>query len=379
MKTSLYLHIPFCLSKCSYCDFFSVPVAHATDLEEYIGLLLRQLQLAAAGDRWNGPFATVFFGGGTPSLLTPEQISRILEFAEQLFGFEPDVEISLEANPGTVSPASLNGYRTAGINRLSLGVQTFSENRLRRIGRPHTATENLGALRLARQAGFDNLACDLMFALPGQRLADLHEDLQRALEFLPEHFSCYGLSAEADTPLGAAVRQGLLSLPDDEFYADAFLLLHAELEAAGYEHYEIANYARPGFACRHNLGYWLRQPSLGLGAGAHSFLTAGWGARLAAANDLQAYREQLLAGRDPMTAIEEFDRAGAMRETIYLGLRTRQGVDNERFRARFGASVEEAFPAAVRQLAGHLQYAHGRWRLQPADWLLFDHWIEPFL
>ena len=372
MKTSLYLHIPFCLRKCSYCDFFSVPVADSSDLDEYVDLLRRQLALAANAGHWQGPFASVFFGGGTPSLLSPAQIADILDSAERLFGFQGEAEISLEANPGTVSPGSLAGYRTAGINRLSLGAQSFSASALRRLGRPHTATDSLRAMRQARQAGFDNLSCDLMFALPGQQLEDVHEDLLRALESQPEHFSCYGLTAEPGTPLGAAVQKGSLALPDDEFYADAFLTLHTELESAGYEHYEIANYARPGFPCRHNLGYWDRQPSLGLGAGAHSFLAAGWGERRAAADDLEAYREDLRAGRDPAVKIEEFDRQGAMRETLYLGLRTRQGVDDDHFRATFGQGVADAFPEAVRELAGHLRKTAGRWRLRPADWLLFD-------
>jgi oxygen-independent coproporphyrinogen-3 oxidase len=232
---------------------------------------------------------------------------------------------------------------------------------------------------MARQAGFDNLSLDLIFALPGQTLLDLRQDILEFCEFEPEHLSCYGLTVETGTPLEISVQQGLLELPDDECYAEAFLCLHESLVDAGYVHYEISNYARPGFACRHNLGYWQRQSCFGLGAGAHSFSAAGWGERRATAPDLDAYRHAVLAGRDPSESLELFDHTAAMRETLYLGLRTHQGVDERQFRATYGVGVAEAFPEAVRQLAAQLECRDGAWRFRPDGWLLFDRLIQAFL
>ena len=278
--TSLYLHIPFCLRKCPYCDFFSTDQHTLADLENYTGMLQRHLELAAATRIWQGPLTSVFFGGGTPSLLSPIQVARILKSAETCFGFAEDIEISLEANPGTVTLSSLTGYRAAGVNRISLGIQSLSAARLKQLGRIHSSEDAIKAIRLARQAGFNNLSCDLIFALPGQSLADLQKDLERLLELHPEHLSCYGLTVEEGTPYHAQLTGGTLILPDDTVYAEHFMALHHYLTARGYEHYEISNYARPGRQCRHNLGYWRRQASLGIGAGAHSFDATNWGSRL---------------------------------------------------------------------------------------------------
>lgn len=376
---SLYLHIPFCLSKCLYCDFFSTDQYTAAELGDYVSLLQGHLELACSLAPPRTPFSSVFFGGGTPSLLEPAAVDHLLTVVDQRFGIAADAEISLEANPGTLSPARLEGFRAAGVNRLSLGLQTQNPGMLRQLGRPHSPADGLQAVRWARQAGFDNLSLDLMFSLPGQTLTDLLEDVRVYLNQAPEHFSCYGLTAEAGTPLAASVARGGVLLPDGDFYADAFLCLHEELEAAGYAHYEIANYARPGCFCRHNLGYWQRQPCLGIGAGAHSFCSVGWGERWAVPAALAEFRSAVAAGRNPAKFLERFDRRGAMGETLYLGLRTAQGVDEQRFRERFGAGVAECFPKQVEQLAAHLACHDGAWRFRPQSWLLYDHLIQSFL
>jgi len=375
---SIYLHIPFCQSKCDYCDFYSVAVPHPLFVS-YPALLQQQLELATRQPEWQGPVRSVYFGGGTPSLLAVSDIATLLNGIDSHFGLAADAEISLEANPGGLSLAQLQGYRAAGVNRLSLGVQTLSDQSLQRLGRRHNRQDSLQAVALARQAGFANLSLDLMFALPGQTLPALQEELSRYLELDPEHFSCYGLTAEPGTPLGVAVHDGRTTLPDEELYAEAFLTLHDTLEAAGYDHYEIANYARPGFASRHNLVYWQRRAYLGLGAGAHSFSTAGWGQRRAVANDLAAYRAALQTGTDPAGLLETFNRRAAMAETLYLGLRTRQGVNDAAFAARFGSGVADAFPTAVAELANQLEHQDGHWSFRPQDWLLFDQLIQAFL
>jgi oxygen-independent coproporphyrinogen-3 oxidase len=374
----LYVHVPFCRKKCPYCDFFSV-AGRPELLAGYPQLLTRHLKLAARRDEWRAPFATVFFGGGTPSLLPPAAVAGVLAAAGRLFGLAPGAEVSLEANPGTVSPESLAGYRAAGVNRLSFGIQSLDAQNLRRLGRSHSLEEAVQAVAWAREAGFDNLGVDLMFALPGQTESALAEDLDRFLEPEPDHLSCYGLSVEEGTPFCHLHRAGGLELPDEERYAASFRLVHERLEAAGYRHYEIANHARPGAECRHNLGYWQRRPYLGIGAGAHSFIDRGWGERRAVPADLGSFQARLARGEDPTETLERFDRRGAMAEVLYLGLRTAAGVDEAAFRGRFGAGVAEAFPEAVRRAGARLALSAGRWRFDLEGWLLYDHLIAPFL
>lgn len=375
--SGLYLHIPFCTGKCPYCDFFSIG-GDSPHLAGYPELLVKQLHLAA-GQGWTGPFETIYFGGGTPSLLSPAAISTLLETVAVRFGLAADVEITLEANPGTVTAASLAGYRAAGVNRLSLGLQRLDAAGLALLGRRHTAAAGAQAVALARAAGFADLSVDLIFALPGETLADLAAELDRYLALAPEHLSCYGLTAEPGTPFGTRAAAGELELPDGEHYAEAFLLLHERLAAAGYRHYEIANYARPGRECRHNLGYWRRRPYLGIGAGAHSFHDCSWGERREVPADLDRYAALLTSGRDPSAELETFDCAAAMSETLYLGLRTADGVDDAAFCARFGQGVAAAYPQAVERLRPWLAFSAGHWRMSVEGWLLYDRLVQEFL
>jgi oxygen-independent coproporphyrinogen-3 oxidase len=366
------------LRKCPYCDFFSLPAEPAL-LADYPPLLIAQLEGERSRDRWQGPFSSVFFGGGTPSLLEPRAIGRILDQADRLFGLQPGAEVTLEANPGTVNAAGLKGYRSAGINRLSLGVQSLDDAFLRRLGRIHTAAEARLAIQWARQAGFDNLGCDLIFALPGQTREAVAEDVRRLLEFGPQHLSCYGLGIEPDTPFARQLASNELQPATEEVFSDSFNLIHAHLLEAGFDHYEISNYARPGRECRHNLNTWRRRAYLGLGPGAHSFCDRGWGERWHVPPDFAAFAAAVGENRDPAVLLETFDRRGAMAETVYLGLRTAEGVEEEGFVRQFGASLRTAFPKAVARCGGHLGASGGRWRLDLAGWLIFDHLIEEFL
>ena len=373
----LYLHIPFCRRKCPYCDFFSVE-EHDAQRRAYPALLRRHLEWAA-GHGWQAPFDTVYFGGGTPSLLSPRAVGSLLEAADRQFGLAGDAEITLEANPGTVTAARLAGYRAAGVNRLSLGLQSLAPGSLTLLGRRHDAVQGVRSVELARRAGFANLSLDLIFALPGQSLAELDTELDRYFALAPEHLSCYGLTAEPDTPFGHRVQAGELHLPDGDFYAEAFLLLHERLATAGFEHYEIANYARPGRACRHNLGYWARREYLGVGAGAHSFREKGWGERWSVPADLAVFGAALRAGTDPAERLEAFDRRGAMGEVLYLALRTRNGMDETAFAKSFGCGVAGAFPDAVKRLQPWLALRDGAWRMSVDGWLLYDRLIQEFL
>jgi oxygen-independent coproporphyrinogen-3 oxidase len=376
--SSLYLHVPFCRTKCLYCDFYSV-ADRLSELSCYHHLLLRHLALARARDRLQAPLSTIFFGGGTPSLLSPDAVAAVLSELARIPGIAAGAEISLEANPGTITLEKLQGYRAAGVNRLSLGVQSLNAAALDRLGRSHSPQQAVAAFRLARQAGFSSLSCDLMFGLPGQGRKELLEELDALLALEPDHLSCYGLTVEEDTPFYHLHRAGGLALPGEEAYREQYHAVHDRLLPAGFSHYEISNYARPGHACRHNLVYWRRQPYLGLGAGAHSFFPVDWGERWAVPSDLTGYAERLAQGEDPAEKLESFDRQGAMAETLYLGLRTAEGVAEEHFVRQFGEGVQAAFPRAVARCGQHLTLREGRWRMDLAGWLIFDHLIEGFL
>lgn len=375
-KTSLYIHVPFCLKKCPYCDFYSVPAASA-DLDSYADFLIRHLHIISERSEPK-KLESIFFGGGTPSLLSPKKVGRILETAEKWFGMTGDVEISLEANPGTVDRDKLADLCSAGVNRLSIGVQSLCDSKLHALGRIHRANEAEEAIRMARTAGFENLSCDLMFALPGQTVDELRADLAKILDHRPEHLSIYGLTVEEGTPFAQLEQQGELLLPDEDAYVEQYHLLREVLETVGYSHYEISNFAWPGYECRHNLRYWQRRENLAVGAGAHSFSSDGWGERRAVPANLERFAAAAEAGQDPAEVIERFDRQAAMAETLYLGLRTATGVDTVTFKSRFGVAVDRAFPDAVRKSTPYLHYEAGYWRLDVDGWLLFNSLLAHF-
>ncbi len=372
----LYLHIPFCAQKCHYCDFFSAPPA-GDQLGTWHLLLQRNLQLIAQTQ--TPEIETIFFGGGTPSLLSPVQISSILNCCRSLFPVSSKAEISLEANPCTLTAGSLEGYLAAGINRLSLGIQSFDNRTLQLLGRKHSAEQAKRAFLLARAIGLTNISIDLMFALPGQGAADLEREIEQLLELSPDHVGIYGLSVETGTALKQLVDSGQLFEIDEETYAKNYLQLHDLLSAAGYEHYEISNFARQGSRCLHNQAYWQRKTCLAAGAGAHGFDARAYGKRSAATTDLAQYQQQLDAGQNPVELLEEFDQQQAMAETLYLALRTSDGIDRTAFARRFGISLEDAFPRALKSLSNQLQQKDNHYFLTPQGWLLYDHLISHFL
>ncbi len=374
--SSIYLHVPFCSRKCPYCDFFSVE-GHAAWLQAYPRALIEHLRLYRHPAEEE--IETVFFGGGTPSLLSPGEIAGIIDEIAGLFPLSSRAEITLEANPGTLTRDSLRSYRQAGVNRLSLGIQSFNPQLLHTLGRIHSPEQAENALLWAREAGFSNLSLDLMFGLPGQSGDALEAELERIIGYSPEHVSLYGLTIEEGTPFFDQHRKGQLSPADDETSAGMYLDIDARLSAAGFGHYEISNFARPGFESRHNLGYWQRRGNLGIGAGAHSFFDDGWGRRMEVPADIERYFAQLEQSKDPAVLLETFDRAGAMSETLYLGLRTAEGVDDRAFCHRFGVTVAEAFPLAIERCGRHLRLIDGKWRMNLAGWLIFDRLILEFL
>ena len=364
----VYLHVPFCERVCPYSDFAVVAarrLARETETD-YVEALLAEL--AARRGAFGGlALATVYLGGGTPSLLTPASVGRLLDAARRAFppGEEPP-EVTLEVNPSTTERERLPAFRAAGVSRLSIGVQSFDDTILRRLGRAHRAAEALRSLAAAREAGFENLSLDLIVAAPGQSAASLERDLDQALAFAPEHVSLYGLTVEAGTPFALAARRGQLALPDEDAAAALLERAAERLEAAGLERYEISNFARPGFASRHNRRYWERRPVLGLGVSAWSSEPPSaafpHGARRGNLRELPAYLERVRAGRAAEAAPPEALAPAAQRgEVVFLALRTMRGLEAAAFAAEFGAPPRAFYAAPIERLraAGLLEEAAG--------------------
>lgn len=316
----LYIHIPFCRGKCPYCDFYSI-----TDLgrvDAWLKAVPQELALYRAAFP---AFDSLYLGGGTPSLLPETQLGQLLDSLRREVDFLPDGEITLEANPDDLTLEKLWFYRKIGINRLSLGVQSFNDVELRLLGRRHTAAQSRAAISLARDAGFADVSLDLMYGLPGQSLDGWEKTLAAALSFNPEHLSCYQLTVEPDTELARRQGEGCKSLVNEDRERELFLFTSNYLREHGYLHYEISNFARgEGKRCRHNLKYWRRLPYLGLGPAAHSFdgVKRWWNHRSVA-----RYCETLAGGAAPVTGSEVLTSEQVRLEKLWLGFRTREGLD----------------------------------------------------
>lgn len=380
MRAGLYIHFPFCLKKCLYCDFNSIP--RSGDEAGYVELLLREMELRQAALPEPVQAPTLYLGGGTPSLMAPELVARLIEAARKRFGLAADAEVTLEANPGTLTPDRLSGYRSAGVNRLSLGIQAFEDRLLERLGRVHTAREAQTAFDQARRAGFDNISIDLMHSLPGQSPEQWRTALRRGIALAPEHVSAYALSVEEGTPFERLFQGGKLPLPDEEEGARMFEATAELLTAAGYLHYEISNFARPGRFSRHNLSYWSRQSYLGFGAGAHSFWNPDHlGRRWNNAADLAGYRDGIAAGllpeRDPMRLTLE----DAVSESFFLGLRVLTGLELAPLKESFGEAPLASRLAVVEELsrAGLLVVDGGRVRLADSSVIIANSIFSRFL
>lgn len=335
---AVYLHVPYCLQKCAYCDFVSFPIAgRESQLAAYPDLLLQELALRAKQVDFSGA-KTVYFGGGTPSLLDPNAVARLLAL------FPHAEEITLEANPETVDLSKLQAFRAAGVNRLSFGVQSFDDALLCAMGRAHRADRAKDAVRWAKEAGFANISIDLIYGLPDQTLAGWETDLQQALALDVPHISLYGLSIEPETPWG---REGVQPA-DEDLSADMLELAVSTLKQAGYGHYEISNFARSGWESRHNLAYWQRKNYLGVGVAAAGCLAER---RMYNAADLPAYSAALAAGRLPVAEEEVLDMESVMAETVFLALRTAEGLSFARFAALFGVDARKRYAAEIRRLS----------------------------
>lgn len=364
VTAGLYIHIPWCRAICTYCDFDRQ--ARAFELiPAYVDALVTDL-------RRQPPLAlhSIYFGGGTPSLLEPRQVAAVLDAARAHFAVDPEAEITLEANPGDLDAERVRAYRRAGINRLSLGVQSFDDALLRLLGRRHTGAEAVAAVRAARAGGITNLSLDLMYGLPGQTPGQWRATLARALELEPEHLSAYLLTLDDRVPLGRQVQRGRILLPEDDLIAEMYAETQALLGAHGYEQYEISNWAKPGRASRHNLTYWRDEPYLGVGAGAAASLD---GRRTKQTPDPAAYIKAIAEGRAELVEDDRPDPLTAAQDFVALSLRLREGLDLGRFAARFGRSLLQlaAEPVAELRRRGLLELDGGRLRI-PARHLLIS-------
>ena len=394
MTFALYIHVPFCLRRCTYCDFNTY--AGLLSLRPaYVQALLGELTLRAA--QFPAPATSVYFGGGTPSLLPAADVRRLLDAVRDRQLLADGAEITLEANPGTVDLAALRGLRQAGVNRLSFGVQSAQDAELRMLGRIHTWDEAVQAVRQARRAGFTNLSLDLIFGLPGQTLAAWQDTLNRTLDLAPAHLSLYALSVEEGTPLAASIAEGTLPAPDPDLAAAMYELAGDALHRAGFWQYEISNWARGhtaapeiwalppggqseniGPVSRHNLSYWRNTPWLGLGAGAHSWLA---GRRHANVLHPRDYIRLVQAGELPEATAEAISRRLEQGETMMMGLRLAEGVGAARFQARFGVSLAAVYGATLRRWQdwGLLHWDGDRARLTARGRLLGNQVFGAFL
>ena len=370
---SVYIHIPFCIRKCRYCDFYSAPSGEA-EREAYTAALIREIREYPLrpdmpdmpARAYAGKLQSIYFGGGTPSVLTPGQIGRILAAVMARFGSGADPEITMEINPGTDAASHMRDYAAAGINRLSIGIQSFRDAELRLLGRIHDSADAQRTVEAAREAGLLNFSLDIMSALPGQTMEDLMYSLEKAVSLEPAHLSVYSLILEPGTPFAAMQEAGTLpALPDEDTEREMAHACERFLGSEGYARYEISNYSRPGKESVHNTGYWTGRAYRGFGAAAASYIGD---VRFTAAADTAGYIDAVRAGR-PVPLAEQIllTESDRMEEYMFLGLRMKEGVSEAEFAGRFHRSIRDVYGPVLQEhlQAGLLEEADGRFRLTP--------------
>jgi oxygen-independent coproporphyrinogen-3 oxidase len=370
----VYLHIPFCRSRCSYCDF-ATGMYEGELAERYVDSLVREVTTWREVD---SPAAvdTIYFGGGTPSLLTPSQIERILKAVRDRFQLIDGAEVTIELNPGdggasaAARQETMREFRSLGINRASFGAQTFDDRELKQLGRTHSSTDIPATLQQLRAAGFENISFDLIAGLPNQTLSGWQRNLGEALKLRPDHLSLYLLDVHEGTPLADQIRSGMRPKPDDDLAGEMYQLMLAEVCAAGYQHYEISNFCLHGFESRHNTKYWTGAPYYGFGCSAHSY--DGYRRRWANERDTAKYVELIEQEQSPVVERTELNEADARSESIFLGLRLMRGLDLEDYRTRFGSDLRDKYDLDLDHLAdaGLIEIDEGLLRLTKRGALL---------
>lgn len=364
---AVYLHIPFCVRKCNYCDFFSV-VARPDQIDRYGKAVIAEI--TAAGEQLNHPEVdTIFLGGGTPSLLPPVMVGQIVEAMASAFLLPPAVEISMEANPGTVSYSAWKQYINRGVNRISLGAQSLADQNLKLLGRVHTVEDIYGAVSALQRIGFDNYNLDLIYGIPGQTEEGLKRELVLLKSFLGSHLSAYSLQVEEGTPLYDLVEAGSLIMPDEDVTANMYEMIQTLADDQGLKQYELSNWAKRGYECRHNLAYWQMHPYLGLGAGAVSRLDKR---RFKNVSDIEAYISGAATGKIPQETLETLDQAAMVQEKLIMGLRLTEGISLSAFRQEFGQDIDYFYPSVIAQAIneGSLTIENEYLKLTPPTYLV---------
>jgi oxygen-independent coproporphyrinogen-3 oxidase len=371
MSFGIYLHMPFCRRRCPYCDFYK-KVPRASEIELFLFLLRKELEHRAGSPSFSGLEVTsVYFGGGTPSLHPPSHIGEILRVIGDLWPIRTDAEVTLEANPGTVDLHEIEMLQTNGINRLSLGVQSFSERKLQLLFRDHNASESRESFHSARRAGFKNITIDLIFGLPEETTKEWSNDLQEALALGPEHVSLYNLEYHAGTPFYRWRESGKLQALGEEQEFEMYLLAHERLVDAGYEHYEVSNFARLGFRSRHNMLYWTGAPYLGFGPSAHSY--DGDRARFMNWPDLSSWRSAVDSQQEPVSEIEHLADTQIGLEWLALRLRLADGVSYHEAVGKVGPARAAALWQVAREIPAELvDVEGGHLALRPRGWFCMN-------
>lgn len=345
-SAGVYVHLPFCVVRCTYCDFYSI-VGQDDLAASYVDALVRDVETFAEVTGCRPPVATVFVGGGTPSHLPAGSVSRVLEALAGAFDLAGDVEITIEANPESATDEKLREFRAAGADRLSLGVQSFEGDFLRMMGRPHGPEAPARTVEAARTAGFENVSLDLIYGLPGQGAALWERDLERALGLGAAHLSAYLLETDKDTPLARLISEGRIEEPDAATISTLYRTTEELVSAAGLRRYEVSNWARLGYECRHNLGYWLDRPYLGFGASAHSYYL---GARRACRLTAAAYVAAVARGEETRVPLDDGSRETRLAEALVTAMRLAEGADLDAIGARYGCDLWSRYAQEMRDL-----------------------------
>jgi oxygen-independent coproporphyrinogen-3 oxidase len=375
-NAGLYVHIPFCRNLCLYCDFYS-KIGSDDEIGRFLDAL--SIESKSAANQFPGyRFDTVFLGGGTPSMLDSNQICRLFESINSTMKLSSDAEITIECNPSSLNAELLETYKAIGVNRISLGVQSFNDSHLRRLGRTHTSAEAREAFDLIRKCGFSNVSLDLIYGLPDQTLDEWADDLDRAVELGPEHISAYNLIIEDETPFGELYKRGELGLPSDNIQGEMYISLNEHLRSAGYERYEISNFARSGYECRHNLKYWRGEPYIGLGPAAVSCdTTHRWKNRA----DLESYISAIESGQPPPRDKEELTREKCREEYVMLALRQTEGISLDHLRTNYDYDLLRDKDDIIKALetSGYIEIGDGRIKLAEKGLFLADEIIVRML
>jgi len=373
--TGLYVHIPFCSSRCSYCDF-ATGLYQSELAERYVAALVEEIRASPCS---GATVDTVYFGGGTPSLLAPAQLDRILATLQEQFAIRPNSEITLEINPGSVTREKLEAFHSLGVNRASFGAQTFDDAELAKLGRSHNAADALRTFADLREAGFNNVSFDLIAGLPGQTLERWQRNIKQALDLRPEHLSFYLLEVHSGTPLAEHIRRGLQPVPDDDLAGVMYRWMLDEASEAGYEHYEISNLCRPGFHSRHNVKYWSAEPYYGFGCSAHSY--DGRTRRWSNYRDVLEYVKRIENGLTPIVEEQELTETDVRSEALFLGMRLMRGLDVRRYQESFGVDLREQHAADLDRFhkAGLLEFDGDLIRLTRTGALLSNEVFAAFV